>query len=59
MAASSSQGWDQCIDDNVAQGPALRAPHAVAFFGLLEPESVSHAATLGSREIIMFTLFNR
>ena len=26
MAASSSEGRDQCIDVNFAQGPALRAP---------------------------------
>ena len=26
MAASSGWGWDQCIDVNLAQGPAMRAP---------------------------------
>ena len=30
MAASSSYGYDQCIDVNFAQDPALRSPHTVS-----------------------------
>ena len=34
MAASSSQGWDQYIEVNFAQGPALRAPHTKHLYNI-------------------------